>query len=127
MDVSTNAKSVPCSGCGRTFRTEDESINDYQARREWYVEGAVEVGKKGIIIADVRVRTLVVKGEIQGPVRVRERVEIAKTGKITGDVVTPLLSMQDGAKLVGRVEFGPHAQELKSAAAAAVRPAENAA
>ncbi len=118
MDVSVNAKSLPCAGCGRTFRAGDESVDDYQARREWYTEGAVEVGKKGIIIADVRVRSLVVKGEIQGPVKARESVQIAKTGKVTGDVTCRTLSMQDGAKLVGHVEFGPHADELKPPAPA---------
>ncbi|MBI2930537.1 MAG: polymer-forming cytoskeletal protein [Planctomycetes bacterium] len=107
IDVSASTKSVPCPGCHRNIRTEDEVVNDYQARVEYYNEGHVEVAKKGIIIAEVRVRNLTIKGEVKGPVRARESVQIAKGGRLYGDVVAPTLSVEEGAVLVGRVEVGP--------------------
>src|SRR5262245_29311480 len=106
-EVSGMAKSINCPGCHRNIRTEDETVTDYQARVEYYNEGRVEVAKKGIIIAEVRVRDLVVKGEVRGPVRARGSVIIAKTGRVFGDVVCANLSMEEGGQLVGRVEFGP--------------------
>ena len=106
-EVSGLAKSINCPGCHRNIRTEDETVTDYQARVEYYNEGRVEVAKKGIIIAEVRVRDLVVKGEVRGPVRARGAVSIAKTGRVFGDIVCAAFSMEDGAQLVGRVEFGP--------------------
>lgn len=108
IEASVSAKSIPCSGCHRNIRTEDEVVTDYQARVEYYNEGKVEVAKKGIIIAEVRVRSLVVKGEVKGPVRARENVALARTGRLYGDVVTPSLTVEDGAILVGRIETGPH-------------------
>ncbi len=103
MEASVSSKSLPCPGCHRNIRTEDEIVNDYQARVEYYNDGRVEVGKKGNIIAEVRVRSLVVKGEIKGTVRARESIHIAKGGKITGDVTCGVLSMDEGAQLAGRV------------------------
>lgn len=107
IETSVSAKSIPCPGCHRNIRTEDEVVSDYQARVEYYNEGHVEVAKKGIIIAEVRVRSLVVKGEVKGPVRVRETAHLTKTGKVIGDLSAPSLIIDEGAVLVGRVEIGP--------------------
>jgi bactofilin len=120
IEASVSSKSLPCPGCHRNIRTEDEVVNDYQARVEYYNEGRVEVGKKGNIIAEVRVRALVVKGEVKGAVRAREGIHIAKGGKITGDVTCSVLSMEDGAFLVGRVTA---TRQAAKAAAVATTPA----
>ncbi len=117
MEASVSAKSMPCPGCHRNIRSEDETVTDYQARVEYYNEGRVEVAKKGIIIAEVRVRALVVKGEVKGPVRARQSVHLEKTGKLTGDVSTPLLAVQEGAVLVGRVDAGPRRADARPAEA----------
>ena len=122
MEVSTATKSTPCPGCHRNIRTEDEVVNDYQARVEYYKEGRVEVGKKGNIIAEVRVTALVVKGEVKGPVRARDSVQLLRGGKITGNVVTPLLTMEEGSVLIGRVETGPRRAALLPPAPAPVAP-----
>lgn len=113
-EVSSLAKSITCPGCHRNIRTEDETVTDYQARVEYYNEGRVEVGRKGIIIAEVRVRDLVVKGEVRGPVRARGGVLIEKTGRIFGDVHCESLRVEEGAQLVGHVEFGPRRGALKT-------------
>ena len=117
-EISGLAKSINCPGCHRNIRTEDETVTDYQARVEYYNEGRVEVAKKGIIIAEVRVRDLVVKGEVRGPVRARGSVLIAKGGRIFGDVVCSSFSMEDGAQIVGRLEFGPRRDGVKPPAPA---------
>ena len=107
VEVSKLTKSTLCAGCHRTMRTEDETVTDYQARAEYYNEACVEVGKKGVIISEVRVRNLVVKGEVKGPIRAREDVKIHKTGKVYGNVAAQALLVEEGAILVGRVEVGP--------------------
>jgi hypothetical protein len=89
------------------MRTEDETVTDYQARAEYFNEACVEVAKKGVIISEVRVRSLVVKGEVKGPIRAREGVTIHKTGKVYGNLSAQALSVEDGAVLVGKVEVGP--------------------
>lgn len=107
VDVSRLTKSTLCPGCHRTMRTEDETVSDYQARAEYYNEACVEVAKKGVIISEVRVRSLVVRGEVKGPIRAREDVTIHKTGKVYGNVAAQALTVEEGAILVGRVEVGP--------------------
>jgi len=107
LEVSTLTKSFTCPPCGRVFRTEDEVVTDYQARVEYFNEGRVEVAKKGIIVSDVRVGDLALKGEVRGPVRARRSVAISKTGKLFGNVTCRTFSMEEGAQLIGHVAFGP--------------------
>ena len=107
VEVSKLTKSTLCPGCHRTMRTEDETVSDYQARAEYYNEACVEVARKGVIISEVRVKSLVVKGEVKGPIRAREDVTIHKTGKVYGNVAAQALTVEEGAILVGRVEVGP--------------------
>lgn len=99
--ISISTKSTICPGCNKIVRTEDEKIKTYCARQELFTEGKIEVTKRGHVIAELRVRSLVVKGEVKGPVRARESVRIDKTGRIFGDLTTPALVVKDGAALVG--------------------------
>lgn len=134
IEVSKLTKSTLCSGCHRTMRTEDETVSDYQARAEYYNEACVEVSRKGVIISEVRVRSLVVKGEVKGPIRAREDVKIHKTGKVYGNLAAQALSVEEGAILVGRVEVGPGRPTggpppvtAASVLPSAIRPAQTAA
>ena len=106
FEISLATKSIMCPGCNRNLQTEDQKIKAYCAVQELFVEGKVEVAKRGHVIADVRVRALLVAGEVKGPVKAREHVRIEKTGKIFGNITTPALEVKDGASLVGYCVVG---------------------
>ncbi|MBI2900785.1 MAG: polymer-forming cytoskeletal protein [Planctomycetes bacterium] len=114
LEVSRNAKSTLCPGCHQNVRTEDDAVDTYCARREFFTEGEVTVGKKGVLIAEVRVVRLVVQGEVKGTVQARESVVVAKTGRVYGDIRTPVLSVEAGAQVTGRCEFGPGLAQLRA-------------
>ncbi|RMF85724.1 MAG: polymer-forming cytoskeletal protein [Nitrospirae bacterium] len=63
------------------------------------------VGEGAVIEADVRAHTVVVAGEVHGPVEVEERLEIKAGGVVIGDVKAPSLVIQDGATLKGSVDM----------------------
>ena len=110
IEVSTNARSIPCPGCHQTLYTEDEKVKEYCARREFFSEGKITVTKKGTLIADVRVRSLVIQGEVRGPVRSREGIQVGKTGRLFGDFTAPILRVEAGARIIGKCAFGPKAE-----------------
>jgi cytoskeletal protein CcmA (bactofilin family) len=84
--------------------------------------GAVVVlGPKGRVIGDVQAREIVLEGAVRGNVTARERVRIAATGKIEGDVAAERLVVEEGAKVSGRIESG--AAQSQPRPAAAPRPA----
>jgi cytoskeletal protein CcmA (bactofilin family) len=68
-------------------------------------DGTLVVGETGTVQADIEVGTLLVRGSVTGAVRAREKVEIAPTGRLEGEVETPVLSVQEGGELQARVSM----------------------
>jgi cytoskeletal protein CcmA (bactofilin family) len=72
------------------------------ARIDGRVMGEVEIeqglilGEKGVIIGNVTTKELVVYGAIQGNLHVQS-LEIKSSGKITGEIKTQALSVENGA------------------------------
>lgn len=59
------------------------------------------VGEQGAITAAVQVKTLLVRGTVTGSIAATERVELAPTARVAGDIETPVLAMADGAIIDG--------------------------
>lgn len=106
FQVGVSTQSTICPGCNKRVRTADEKIKSYYGHQELFIEGKVEITKKGNVSAEVRVRELIVAGEIRGAVRARESVLIDKTGRIFGNVTTPSLTVKNGGCLVGYCVIG---------------------
>ena len=76
-----------------------------------HVEGRVDVPDHHLTIgssvrhvqAELRARELTVNGSVVGKVQATERLEISETGRLEGDVITPLLSIKEGAIFNGKV------------------------
>ena len=68
--------------------------------------GVLIVGESGRIEAQVDVGTCVVHGFVQGDVGARTKIEIHRTGRMQGDLVTPALVIEEGGVLNGLVKMG---------------------
>jgi cytoskeletal protein CcmA (bactofilin family) len=81
---------------------------------------SVTVGPNGVVKADVSAREVIVRGRIDGKVVGSERIQIANSGQIIGEIQCERLAIEDGAILRGKVETGrPLAKPLESRSAAA--------
>ena len=67
--------------------------------------GTLIVREGGEIQADVRVGVAIVSGQISGHVTAQERVELKKTARIFGDILTPVLSLEEGVVFDGHCEM----------------------
>ena len=67
-------------------------------------EGNVTVGPNGRVVADIEAREIAVRGKVKGTLRGRERVQIGRTGEVTGDIVTRRLAVEEGGIISGKVE-----------------------
>jgi cytoskeletal protein CcmA (bactofilin family) len=70
------------------------------------LEGSVVIGESGIVKGEIQARTVQVSGKMVGNVVGRESVSILGNGSVEGDVVSPRMSIADGAFFKGRVEMG---------------------
>ncbi len=58
--------------------------------------GVLIVGETAVVKAEVKVGTLVVKGEVNAKVFATARIEIHSTGKLRGNIDTPSLVIEEG-------------------------------
>ncbi len=71
------------------------------------------VGEHAVVHADIKVGEIEIHGQIFGRVEAQRRVEISATGRVRGDICTPVLVVTSGAVLDGRVEMaGDGSQEV---------------
>ena len=74
------------------------------------VEGTIDLGDHSLTIgsgasvqADLVAQSIIISGEVAGDVRASVKVDLHATGSVTGDIVTPLIVMADGAVVHGTV------------------------
>src|SRR5262244_2479011 len=86
-------------------------------KEDLFVDGTLEgkldlgnssctVGPNGKVKADISAREVIVRGHVDGKVEGTERVQLWNTGRVTGEVRTERLAIEDGAILRGKVEAG---------------------
>jgi cytoskeletal protein CcmA (bactofilin family) len=63
------------------------------------------VGVKGQVKAEVEASRVIVQGAVTGNITARERIEIRKTGRVMGDLVSPGIAIEDGAYFKGSIEI----------------------
>lgn len=63
--------------------------------------GKVLIGKNGQAITDIKARLVIVGGTVKGNIFASERVIFLSSGKITGNIITPSLVMEDGVAFEG--------------------------
>lgn len=71
-------------------------------------DGTFTVGPNASVTAEIEAREIIVRGEMIGTLKARERVHIASTGRLTGDMDTRGIMIEDGAVLHSKVAV-PHA------------------
>jgi cytoskeletal protein CcmA (bactofilin family) len=86
-------------------------------KEDLFVDGTVEgkldfgnasvtVGPNGKVKADISAREVIVRGEVDGKIEGTEKVQLWNSGRVTGEVRTERLAIEDGALLRGKVEAG---------------------
>lgn len=71
-----------------------------------HVDGALTVESGAHLAGAVRASSVVVAGEIEGNIEGAQRVELHQSGVVNGDISAGSLTVADGARMRGKVEFG---------------------
>jgi hypothetical protein len=108
QDVSRKAQSLTCKFCYKSLKLQDESIQQYAARRAIETIGIVTVEKKGNVVADrIVCGGLIVRGKIKGAVVSKGPVLVGPEAEVKGNVTAPTLAVGAGAVLEGKYAIGP--------------------
>jgi len=63
--------------------------------------GTLIVGEKAVVHADIIVGAAIIMGEVSGTIEARNRIEVHPPGRISGDIQTPVISVETGGILNG--------------------------
>ncbi len=99
-------------------------------------EGSFTAGPNARVNAEIDAREIIVRGEVIGALKARERVQVWSTGKVTGPIETRGIVIEDGAVLHAKAEVRqkavppqtappavpPRAKEAAASAAAQAKP-----
>jgi cytoskeletal protein CcmA (bactofilin family) len=71
-------------------------------------EGLLIIEEEAIISADVKAEDIVIQGHLRGTVEAHGKVELSPTCVYDGDIITPVLVVQEGAQFNGRTTMDPN-------------------
>ena len=97
---------------GPSIQIKGELQGDEDLTIDGRVEGKIDlrdhdltIGPNGKIKADLYANTIIIAGDVTGNAFAAERVEIAPTGRLTGDIASPRITIADGAHFKGSVDM----------------------
>lgn len=89
---------------GNITGKEDIVINGTVEGEMDFRDHFVAVGNSGRVHANISARNILVEGEVKGILRADEEVNISPTGKVTGDIRAPRMTLNDGSQFKGSVD-----------------------
>ena len=63
------------------------------------------VGEHAIVHADIKVGEIEIHGQVSGTIEAKRRVEISPTGRVRGEIQTPVLVVNPGGTLDGQTRM----------------------
>ncbi len=109
--------------CDGPFSAKDSTRIDGTINGAVRIEGSLIVGQNGKIIGNVKAQNVFLAGEIQGNIDAAAgKVEISDTGKLTGDVTTRSIVIDENALFQGACTMTvdrPSAEDAKERATGA--------
>ena len=77
---------------------------------------SVTVGRSGRVKADIHGGVLVVEGKVQGNLFAHEQAVVRASGEVRGNITSPRVSLEDGAKFKGSIDMEPRSSSSGSSA-----------
>jgi cytoskeletal protein CcmA (bactofilin family) len=113
--VEPMVSSSKSANIGKSIVVKGEVTGSEDLAIEGKVEGKitltgcrVTIGSTAQVSAEIVAKTVIVGGQVKGSVRAEERIEVASTGNVNGDLRAPRVVLADGAKFKGSIDMDPN-------------------
>ncbi len=93
--------------CRETLRIDGRVKGDVRCDK------TVIIGEGGRVEATIQAESVVISGEVKGNVVARCKITLERTARVTGDLETPGIVIEEGAKLEGRIVIGAEAVQAE--------------
>ena len=100
-----------------TMRCRESIRIDGRCEGELYCEATVIVGEQAVLRMSIEADSVAIAGEVNGNITARRKITLEPTALVNGNLITPGIVIQEGAKLEGRIVIGSEGAAAKSAGA----------
>jgi cytoskeletal protein CcmA (bactofilin family) len=112
---------------GASLHVKGELSGNEDLTIEGTVEGTISlngynvtIGPAGRVVAEIQAKSVIIGGQVKGNINASEKVEVAATGTMVGDVRAPRVALVDGARFKGSIDMGSKSAPATSVAVPAV-------
>ena len=135
-ETSPRARPAPVSGARREAAIIGPSIQldgDLRGQEDLLIEGEVNgtvqlrnnsltVGSQGKVKAHVYAKEIHVEGMVEGDLFASERVSIRRSAQVRGNITSPRVILEEGARFKGSIEMDSEAVEAALGTSSRVSP-----
>jgi len=86
---------------------------DGEFRGEALGNGTLIIGEGAHVEADIAVDSIMISGEVRGNLDIKDKTEIAATGKLAGNIMTSILVVREGAVIDGACRMSVGADSVR--------------
>ncbi len=103
-----------------TIKFDSELIFDGKLEGEILSEGgSLTLGKNADVHGELKTKSIVVYGTVNGNISVLERAELKSTSQLTGDLKAMRIVIEEGAIFIGKSEVTPQSKADRAGVSAA--------
>ena len=100
---------------GEVTGSEDLTIDGRVEGRIHLEDHDLTIGEGGKVSAEVHAKNITIYGDVTGDMVADEKVTLADSGKLVGNIKAPRISVSDGAQFRGNVDMIGNAGEKRTA------------
>jgi cytoskeletal protein CcmA (bactofilin family) len=83
---------------------------------------SVTIGSEGTVHAEVHAKTVCVEGAVDGDLFATDRVSVRSSARVSGNIRSPRVSLDDGAHFKGSIEMDVEPAKERSATQSSTKP-----
>jgi len=83
------------------------------------------IGTNAVVKGNISAESTIIKGQVNGNINARDRIELKSTAKLTGDIRAKRLTVEDGVTFIGKSEVNPSGAAARGPAGVEPRPADD--
>jgi cytoskeletal protein CcmA (bactofilin family) len=106
-------RSDPVVNIGQSVQIKGELSGNEDLSVDGRIEGRINlkdhhltIGANGRISAEVHAKSVLVNGQVIGNITADDKVEIAPSGSVEGDISAPRVALADGSSFKGNIDMG---------------------
>ncbi|MBT4592345.1 MAG: polymer-forming cytoskeletal protein [Porticoccaceae bacterium] len=114
MSADQSAQSAPRAIIGAGVKMEGQIVSRENIVVDGLIKGGiiaedhqVLVSDSGVVKGNIHASVVLVQGSVTGDITANQNVVIAASGNIIGNIESPRVTLQDGAKFKGSIEMDP--------------------